>query len=194
MLGLVLCGGKSTRMGNDKGLLKLEATTWAQTAVDKLGELNIPVKISVNKNQHESYAAVFPMDALVVDNEMLKLQGPLLGLLSAHVACSDEDVFVLACDLPLMETSILRELLFLYHHYSSGDAFVFLNEGQAEPLCGIYTRKCLANIFDRFREGRLEKHSMKYVLENVHTRTITASEGQKKSFRNFNAHAELNGL
>ena len=48
MLGIVLCGGQSLRMGKDKGLLKLEAKTWAQTAIDKIAVLNFPVKISVN--------------------------------------------------------------------------------------------------------------------------------------------------
>jgi molybdopterin-guanine dinucleotide biosynthesis protein A len=36
MLGIILCGGQSLRMGRDKGLLKLEAKTWAQTAIDKM--------------------------------------------------------------------------------------------------------------------------------------------------------------
>jgi molybdenum cofactor guanylyltransferase len=51
MLGIVLCGGQSSRMGTDKGLMVNEARTWAQTAVDKLTTLLIPVKISVNEKQ-----------------------------------------------------------------------------------------------------------------------------------------------
>ena len=56
MLGIILCGGQSSRMGSDKGLLKLEAKTWAQTAIDKMTVLNIPVKISVNNQQYSEYA------------------------------------------------------------------------------------------------------------------------------------------
>ena len=59
MYGLILCGGKSSRMGTDKGLLKLEANTWAQTAVDKLSELSIPVKLSVNKNNMQNIVLSF---------------------------------------------------------------------------------------------------------------------------------------
>ncbi len=36
IVGVVICGGQSSRMGSDKGLLKLEAKTWAQTAIDKM--------------------------------------------------------------------------------------------------------------------------------------------------------------
>ena len=71
MFGLILCGGKSSRMGTDKGLLKLEAKTWAQTAVDKFAELNIPVKLSVNKEQYAEYSSVFPIADLIIDDESL---------------------------------------------------------------------------------------------------------------------------
>ena len=82
MLGVVLCGGQSSRMGSDKGLLKLEANTWAQTAIDKIATLKIPVKISVNNGQHPAYAAVFPSTDLIIDDTTLSLKGPLLGVLS----------------------------------------------------------------------------------------------------------------
>lgn len=194
MFGIILCGGQSTRMGSDKGLLKNEAKTWAQTAVDKLAELKIPVKLSVNKDQYSSYATVFASDDLITDDEALQLKGPLLGVLSSHIKFPNEDLFILACDMPLIDPSILKELLFLYKHYPESHAFVFTNEGQPEPLCGIYASAGLAKILSMHRSGQLNKHSMKFVLDHLHTKTIAASEEQKKYFRNFNAHAELNGL
>ena len=68
MLGIILCGGQSSRMGSDKGLLKLEANTWAQTAIDKMSALNIPIKISVNSQQYPDYKFVFPSTDLIKDN------------------------------------------------------------------------------------------------------------------------------
>ena len=194
MLGLVLCGGKSSRMGTDKGLLKLEAKTWAQTAVDNLNALNIPVKLSVNQEQYAAYVSAFPVSDLIVDDDSLSIRGPLQGLLSVHLKNPDSPIFLLACDMPLMETSILQELLHHYNENVAADAFVFTNDGEPEPLCGIYNATGLASVLNLYKSGQLVKHSMKFMLEHINAFFIPLRDEQKKSFRNFNAHAELNGL
>lgn len=194
MLGVILCGGQSSRMGSDKGLLKLEANTWAQTAIDKMTTLKIPVKISINSRQYSDYAAVFPSTDLITDDATLSLNGPLLGVLSSHLKFPDEDLFILACDMPLMEPSLLNKLYTQYQQEPSFNAYVFTNEGEPEPLCGIYKAKGLSLILDILISGRLYKHSMKFMLDHLHVNTVPVTDEQKKFFRNFNAHAELNGL
>ena len=194
MLGIVLCGGESSRMGSDKGLLKLQAKTWAQTAIDKMAVLNIPIKISVNNNQYTGYADVFSTNDLIADNTSLSLRGPLLGVLSCHYQYSTEDLFVLACDMPMMESFLLKELFAQYQQHSSADAHIFTNAGEPEPLCGIYTAKGLSVILAMLQNGQLIKHSMKFMLDHLAVNTIAVTDEQKKYFRNFNAHAELNGL
>ena len=194
MLGVILCGGQSIRMGSDKGLLKLEAKTWAQTAIDKMAVLNIPVKISVNNNQYDSYAAVFSTDNLITDNASLPLRGPLQGALSSHLQYPTEDLFILACDMPMMEPFLLKELYDQYTQYPRNDAYIFANDGEPEPLCGIYTAKGLSIILTMLQNGQLAKHSMKFMLDHLTVHPIAVKDEQKKYFRNFNAHAELNGL
>jgi molybdopterin-guanine dinucleotide biosynthesis protein A len=194
MLGVVLCGGQSSRMGTDKGLLKLHASTWAQTAVDKLSELELPIVISINKIQLNDYAAIFSPQQLITDNDKLKIHGPLSAVLSIHLQYPSEDLVLLACDMPLMETELIKELLNLYHEQPAHDAFVFTNDAEPEPLCGIYKSKGLAHILQLYHTNQLPKHSMKYMLEHISTYTIPVPDDKKKAFRNFNAHAELNGL
>lgn len=194
MIGIILCGGQSSRMGSDKGLLKLEANTWAQTAIDKMSALDIPIKISVNSKQYRDYEAVFPAADLITDDLTLSLKGPLLGVLSSHLKFPQEDLFVLACDMPLMEPSVLKTLYTVYQQETSFTAYVFTNEGEPEPLCGIYKAKGLSIILDMLVAGRLSKYSMKFMLEHLDMMSIPATDEQKKFFRNFNAHAELNGL
>jgi molybdopterin-guanine dinucleotide biosynthesis protein A len=193
MLGVILCGGQSTRMGSDKGLLKLQAATWAQTAVDKIMALGLPVFLSVNEDQYNSYATVFSAAQLILDNERITLKGPLKGLLSAHLQHPGDDLFVLACDMPLMETEVLQQLS-VYAQQHPAEAWVFSNEGLPEPLCGIYTAAGLVKITAMHTASQLLKHSMKYALEQLHTMALPINADQKKFFRNFNAHAELNGL
>lgn len=194
MLGIILCGGQSTRMGTDKGLLKLHADTWAKTAIDKMAMLQLPVMLSVNAIQYPDYAAIFPTEQLIKDNNTLKLKGPLCGVLSVHLQYPDEDLLVLACDMPLMEPALLKELVKNYQQYTDADAFVYTNDGEPEPLCGIYKAKGLMHIIQLYTSHQLPKHSMKYMLEHITTQLLPLTDDQKKYFRNFNAHAELNGL
>jgi molybdenum cofactor guanylyltransferase len=194
MLGVILCGGQSSRMGSDKGLLKLEANTWAQTAIDKMSALNIPIKISVNSQQYPDYTLVFPSTDLITDNITLSLKGPLLGVLSCHLQFPREDLFILACDMPLMESSLLQSLYKSYQLETTFNAYVFANEGEPEPLCGIYKASGLSAIMEMLVSGHLTRHSMKFVLDHLATMRIPLAETQQKYFRNLNAHAELNGL
>ena len=194
MLGVILCGGKSTRMGSDKGLLKLHAGTWAQTAVEKLGALEMCVVLSVNCSQYRDYSPIFTIEQLVKDNEELDVHGPLSGVLSVHLKYPQQDLFVLACDMPLMENKILSQLLDAYRNNMTYDAFVFTNEGEPEPLCAIYRAIGLAQIVQMLQKGQLTKHSMKFTIEHLDSFSIPLQDEQKRYFRNFNAHAELNGL
>lgn len=193
MLGVILCGGQSLRMGTDKGLLTGETTTWAQAAYTKIAALNFPVKVSVNKQQKETYAVIFHEADLITDDPSLQIKGPLLGVLSSHIQFPAEDLMVLACDMPLMEPSIIKELYKNYQHNPSFDAYVFTNDGQPEPLCAIYTSKALAGILVMLQKGILFKYSMKFMLDHLGIHSIPVTEDHKKCFQNFNAHAELNG-
>lgn len=194
MTGVVLCGGQSKRMGTDKGLLKSYNTTWVEGAVAKLKTLSIPVKIAVNSKQFVDYSKNLSQKDLVTDNESLKIKGPLCGVLSVYLEQPFEDILVLACDMPLMQTEILKELAEQYHQHPEAEAIAFTHNSEPEPLCGIYTAKGLGHIYDLYIKDQLPKHSMKYILERISTYLIPLPDDKKKYFTNINIPAELNGL
>jgi molybdenum cofactor guanylyltransferase len=194
LLGIILCGGRSTRMGTDKGLLKLDGKPWAQIAMDKMSALDLQVKVSVNNNQYPAYSAIFSPNQLVSDNQSLIVNGPLSGVLSTHLQHPTEDLFILACDMLMMEPALLSELRARHVSGSFYDAYIFINNNEPEPLCGIYTAKGLAIILNLLLEGRLIRHSMKFTLEQLRVNAIPVSEDQKRYFRNFNSAAELDSL
>src|SRR5215204_2074802 len=112
LLGVVLCGGESKRMGSDKGLLRLDGKTWTEHIVKKLREEDLPVVISINEKQQEPYGKIFRKKELVVDQ--LPMHGPLNGLLTVHQQYPQKDILLMACDLIDMEKSILEELINSY--------------------------------------------------------------------------------
>ena len=78
MIGVVFCGGKSTRMGTDKGLIPLVEGNWASLAFEKMSSLGITVKVSINSDQQKDYLNFFEKEQLLTDNLSLGVAGPLL--------------------------------------------------------------------------------------------------------------------
>ncbi|MGY4386179.1 molybdopterin-guanine dinucleotide biosynthesis protein A [Pedobacter sp. UYP24] len=194
MLGIVLCGGQSLRMGSDKGTLSHLDKLWAKIAADKITEFNIPVKFSVNPTQIALYAGYFSDEKLVIDHTSLEIKGPLLGLLSAHISEPLSDLLILACDMLNMESRLLEVLINTFNASPSFEAYIFTKDGQQEPLCGIYTGKGLEKILHTMQTKGLAKQSMKFILENLNVNEIEVNEADYHLFKNFNAHAEINGL
>jgi molybdopterin-guanine dinucleotide biosynthesis protein A len=182
-------------MGTDKGSLTFENDTWAQSAFNKLASLNIPVVLSVNELQLQSYPALFDVSLLIADDPSIGIKGPLGGVLNIHKRYNEEDLFILACDMPFMEIDILQQLLELYlEHQDHYDAFVFTNGNEPEPLCAIYTAGGLEQTLQLYHTNELKKHSMKFMLDHLDTFSLPIPEDQKKCFLNVNSHAALNGL
>lgn len=193
IIGVVLCGGKSTRMGNDKGLIITHETYWAKEAAAKLKFVNSSVYFSVNETQVEKYAAVVEGNYLIADNEALNTAGPLKGLLSVHERFPGTDILLLACDMPLMKTEVL---VFLYHQYLQNeyDAYVFGEPQRTEPLAAIYCGKALAFVYEQLQSGNLKRYSMQHVLELLHTNYNPISKQWENAFSNVNNIEELKRL
>lgn len=194
MTGLILCGGKSARMGVDKGLIEDKGVAWAQSAFNKVASLGMSVALSVNPEQFSAYSSVFDESQLIVDNNELQLKGPLLGVMSAHLKYPSEDLLVLACDMPFMDILLLQKLKDQYQLDASMDAIVYTNNGEPEPLCGVYSSTALSVILEKFYSGMLLKYSMKNMIEHINPYFIVIEENEKKFFKNINTHADLNGL
>lgn len=190
MTGVVLCGGKSLRMGTDKGLLQHQSFTWAELAANKLSSLQLPVVLSVNEQQCPLYSDTFARLSIIKDHASLNVFGPLRGILSVHLQLPAQDLIVLACDMPAMQKQVI-EYLIKTSYEKKEEAFVFRNDSHAEPLCAIYTCKGLKKIYERYKQAQLKKHSLHYVLANINTFYLTVPANLKQCFNNYNSPDEL---
>src|SRR4051812_42959899 len=124
MIGVILCGGQSTRMGFDKGLIECGSLTWVELAMGKLAEVNLPTVLSLNDSQYKQYINKFAKISIITDDHSIEVNGPLKGILSVHLQMPSDDLLVLACDMPSMDKEVLK---YLINESSNGDgeAFVF---------------------------------------------------------------------
>lgn len=174
-------------MGTDKGLIQYQHKTWTQLAIEKIEALSIPVVVSISSMQKEKYERLPFGNKLIVDDSTIALRGPVAAVLNVHLKYPADDLLVLACDLPLMEFSVLHELYHFYLIKNRFQAFVYTYDEEPEPLCGIYTAKGIALIYEMYLTHKLEKQSMKYMLDQLLVYSIPIPGNKKKYFRNFNS-------
>ncbi len=134
LYGLVLAGGRSTRMQRDKAALEYAGRTQLERAVALITPLVERVFVSVRPEQTgDPLRARF---AQIVDSG--EAAGPIAGIIAAQARHPDAAWLVLACDLPLLDQQTLRHLLRSRQPERQSTAYRSSHDGLPEPLCAIY--------------------------------------------------------
>lgn len=175
--GAVLAGGGSTRMGIDKGLLKLDGKTFIGRVVTTLKE--IFDSVAIISERKASYASV----GVPVYPDIFRNCGPLGGIHTALKKAQTEAVFVASCDLAFLTSSVVFSII---DKPMRGDAMVASADTGVQPLCGVYSRQCLHALEERLKSRQL---SVLEFLRTVSTSVIDVSENSL-ALMNINTPAE----
>ena len=151
LLGLVLAGGRSRRMGADKGSL-----TWGPAGVPQVAVaagllaqvcVRAYVSISAQQQHDEPYSGL----DLIVDADPDR--GPAGGLMSAFCFEPGAAWLVLAVDMPRVSVSLLSNLI--RQRDSSRIATVHCHaDGVVEPLCSIWEPAAAELVREELKHGR----------------------------------------
>jgi molybdopterin-guanine dinucleotide biosynthesis protein A len=135
LFGLVLAGGRSTRMGRDKAALPYgDHTPQLERAVTLLGKHVQRVFVSVRADQ-----AADPLRARFAQiRDTHENIGPIAGLIGAQAQHPEAAWLVLACDLPLLDEASLAHLVGARDPARAATAYRSSHDGLPEPLCAIY--------------------------------------------------------
>lgn len=180
--GIILVGGKSTRMGSDKGLVRLEGKTFVERVAEAIRPLVTEIILVGDQ-------AVYAALGYRMVEDTYKDMGPLAGLYSGLKACTTNTCLVLSCDVPLVQTALLSQLL--DGRFSSYDAVIAQSGNQLMPLVGRYHKRCLKKCEELLQQG--EKRMMR-LLENLHYHAIGFDENQSLALENINTKAQLKKL
>ena len=134
LLGLVLAGGRSTRMQRDKAVLRYHGRSQLDWACERLAPYVQSVFISVRPDQVNDPARQSRQQ--IVDRH--DSIGPIAGIAAAQAARTDAAWLVLACDLPFLSDQTLTQLCAARDPAKFATAFRSSRDGLPEPLCAIY--------------------------------------------------------
>jgi molybdopterin converting factor subunit 1 len=138
LYGLVLAGGRSTRMQRDKATLSYQGRSQLDRAMELLSSCVQQAFVSVRPDQRSNPARA--RFAQVVDT--LEDLGPIAGIAAAQTLKPDAAWLVLACDLPYLDLGTLQHLIAHRDPTRTATAFRSTQAGRhaglPEPLCAIY--------------------------------------------------------
>ncbi|MGV3768008.1 MAG: molybdenum cofactor guanylyltransferase [Chitinophagaceae bacterium] len=136
LLAAVLCGGFSTRMGHDKGLMPVAGSIQAKQVGGLAEGLGLETVFSMRKEQVEAYSAYISPSKIILDHT--EHEGPLQGLASVHGVFPDKNILLLACDMPDVKESTLKLLVSTYMH-TSREFYAFYDGRFFQTFCAVYT-------------------------------------------------------
>lgn len=151
---VILAGGDSRRMGQDKAMLSLHGRTLLQHVKDSVGQVFSQVIVSVRQ----------PRAGLGLPQvcDALPDGGPLAGLAAALESIETPWLFAVGCDMPFVSPEVIEVLA---RRRSGHQAVVPVVQGHPQPLAAFYARDCLDAIRDIQAGGG--KHSLRALLERL---------------------------
>ena len=178
---VILCGGKSTRMAQDKAELLIGKKTFLQQIEKNLKDAD---EILLSVKDRRDYPEIGARH--IEDREEDK--GPLMGLCSVLEECSYDKVWVMSCDMPLVNWDTAQEL---EHYLTDGiDAVIPVDRtGKKYVLCAWYRKSTLEILKEQLESGDLKVKHLLGRLRVCYVAVEGLSDGSHK-FQNINTREE----
>ena len=186
--GIILAGGKSSRLGSEKALAKLGEKSLIELTVDCLSTICQAIIVVTNQNLINPIKAIQLNVKLVLD--FYPGKGALGGVYTGLASTDTYYSLIVGCDMPFLNRDLLNHLIYSAPGF---DAVVPEINGMIEPLHAIYSKNCLITIKQLLDQGDLRVSKL---VSLVKTRYVNQSEIDKfdpehLSFFNINTQKDL---
>ena len=135
--GVVLAGGRSTRYGKNKALVKLHGIPLIERVLDVMLPIFRRVIIITNTPDEYSYLE------LPMYQDIIKGLGPLGGIITGLRVIPDNAGFFVACDMPFLNQELIRHIVEIKADF---DVVVPRISGKMEALHALYRTACQSKI------------------------------------------------
>ena len=176
--GIILAGGKSSRMNQDKGLMLLDGKPMIQYVIDVLKSVVEEIIIISNNQEYEQFG--YP-----VYFDLIKDKGPLAGIYTGLYYSQAETNIVLSCDVPYVNKELISFLLLEHQNHQ---ITIPIKEERTHQLIGIFSKSCEVNLLQS-----LEKEELKLMdaFKNLNLNIVDANHFNTEFFRNLNTPNDL---
>jgi molybdopterin-guanine dinucleotide biosynthesis protein A len=151
LTAIILAGGKSSRMGEDKALISIQGVPLLQR-IYNIAE-DCATTVYVVTPWSERYQHILPCNCQFIKEAPLS-NGPLVGFAQGLAQVQTDWVLLLACDLPNLRVEVLQEWANQLDDVSDEAIAALAHHIKGwEPLCGFYRRSCLADLNEYINQG-----------------------------------------
>ena len=178
---IILAGGKSSRMGCDKGLVMLHNKPMIAHVIETLNQLTADIIVVSNQAEYNEFG-------LPVFEDMIKEAGPLAGIHTGLMHSKHKKNIVVSCDVPFVSVELLT---FLIENSWDNDVTIPLKNNKTHQVIGVYDKDCI-EVFKQELDNNQRK--IKVALEKVKLNVVDANMFDEKEFFNVNTSQELNEL
>ncbi len=130
----ILAGGKSRRMGEDKGLLLLHGKPLVSYIIGEIKKVTADITIITSNRDYD----VFNLN---IAEDIYRGKGPAAGIDRALHDAQNDLVFITGCDMPFVNA---LSVLALIEKSAAGEITLAKSENHIEPMFAIYKRQCKA--------------------------------------------------
>ena len=188
LTAIILVGGKGERLGQDKARVEIGGRTLLQHTVDRLSQVCHRLLVVGSPQREPPPVTTKQPYATLVD--ILPGLGPLGGIYTGLCASDSDLSFILACDMPMVNTEVVRHLAGLAAGYQ---AVVPVVEDRSKPLHAVYRRDYREAMREALDTGQL---AVQRFLESIRVRYVSEDElrpldPELHSFLNVNIPADL---
>jgi molybdopterin-guanine dinucleotide biosynthesis protein A len=182
--GIILSGGKSQRMGENKAFIRVGPKPIIETIVDLFRELFAETLIVTNQSGMYSY-----LPAKVYE-DILPERGALGGLYTGLLCSTNPFGFVVGCDMPSLNASLISYLCEMRDGY---DAVVPRTPDGLQPLHAVYSKNCLGPIQKLLKESgpRIFDFFGSVKVRIVSAEELSSVDPRMESFVNVNTPEDL---
>ncbi|MGL5150223.1 MAG: molybdenum cofactor guanylyltransferase [Clostridium sp.] len=181
----ILAGGKSSRMNyNNKAFLNYKEKTFIENIMENGKEFKEIIIIANDKEPYERFG-------VKVFSDIHLGNGPISGIHSALLNCSNEKCLCIACDMPITSGKILNGLSKINEDY---EILIPKLKDKLQPLCAIYSKSIASEIEENIRKGN---NKLQRMIINFNYKVVQEVENkgfEDRDFFNINTPIELKEL